>query len=140
MHRRFSNLVPAAVSMLFVVTGCGDSGATAPAPTVDARGLITGVVTRNDGEPVAGARVQASTRRDEVTVSAEQMQGVLTDANGRYELELLARDYARSYVSGTLAVGQTAQTGFFRDTVLTIVTFDLADPAAISTFDVVVDP
>lgn len=142
MSHRPSNLVPVpvAVCVLFVAAACWDGGAAAPTTTPDAEGLITGVVTRNNGEPVAGARVQASTRSDEVTVSEEQTKGVFTDADGRYELKLLARDYPRSYVSGSLAVGQTAQTGFFRDTVLTIVTFDLAEPAAVTIVDVVVDP
>ncbi|MGD8495570.1 MAG: carboxypeptidase-like regulatory domain-containing protein [Gemmatimonadales bacterium] len=140
MSRTLSKFVPTVVAATFLAAGCGGSDASAPVSPPDAQAVVTGVVTRNDGSPVAGARVQASTRYPEVTVSEEQAKGVLTDEDGRYQINLLARDFPRSYVSGSLAVGQTMQTGFFRDTVLVFVTFDLAEPAAVNTVDVVVDP
>lgn len=140
MSRTLSKFAPTLIATALLTAGCGGSDASAPVSPPDAEALVTGVVTRNDGSPVAGARVQVSTRYPEVMVSDEQAKGVLTDEDGRYELNLLARDFPRSYVSGSLAVGQTMQTGFFRDTVLVFVTFDLAEPAALNTVDVVVDP
>lgn len=139
MSRHVSTTIAATILGACAVVGCGDS-TTTPTPTPDARALVSGVVTRNNGDPVEGARVQVSTRSTSVVVAESQRDGVLTDASGRYALEILATDYPLSYVSGTLAVGQTLRTGFFRDTVLQIVRFDLAQPTAVNTFDVVVDP
>ncbi|MBL0885953.1 carboxypeptidase regulatory-like domain-containing protein [Myceligenerans indicum] len=60
-------------------------------------GLVTGLVTDQDGEPVAGATVSAG----ELTVAA--------DDGGRYAIEVLAGDYALTPSADLYADGDTVE-------------------------------
>lgn len=128
-------LVVALSSVLLV--SCASEATDPEDATVEGRGVLEGVVIGVDGLPVEGARVLVTPRYGSFT--AEPVDGTLTSAEGRYEIELSTTDLMQPDFRGDVGVATRATTIYFRDTLVHNVRLKFGDPPETTELDVEVD-
>jgi len=119
------------------LAGCSDAAEPA-SPPVEGRGLIRGVVlTSTGGEPVEHAVVRLAPRHGSFTF--HPVEGVVTDALGRYEIRFETTELDQPRFRGDLGVATTESSVYFRDTLVYNVPLELDESTATTVLDVVVD-
>lgn len=129
--------IPALAAGLAAALTLACSESTEPSPAVEGSGLIRGAVVGFDGLPVRDAVVRLHPRHG--SYSLEPVEGVRTDAEGRYEIRMETPDLDQPSFRGDIGVSTTASSIYFRDTLVYSVPLRFAEATATTVLDVAVD-